>query len=129
MDKIIKFPKSLGDCADKYYELKEQRLKAEKVAKAIEEEEKAYKEHIIENLPKSSLTGAMGKIACAKIVAKIIPQVEDWEKLYAHIKKTGDFDLLGRTVSKSGVESRWEAKKKVPGVGTFQTVTISLTKV
>jgi len=127
--KPFKFPKTLGACADKIYELRDKRLVAQKLVDAIEAEEKALKEHVINTLPKSEATGVAGKMARATVVTKKVPQVEDWEAFYKHIKKTGDFDLLNRAVSKSAVESRWEAKKVIPGVKAFTAVTLSITKV
>ena len=127
--KVFKFPKSMAICADKLYELKNHRLSEQKKVDAIELEEKALKEYIIENLPKSEASGASGKIARVTVVTKEVPQVSDWDKFYAHIKKTGDFELLGRTISKAAIQDRWEHKKLVPGVETFQAVTISINKV
>lgn len=125
----FKFPKSMAVCADKLYELRAKRLAAQKIVDAMEAEEKALKDHIIDNLPKSEATGAAGKLARVTLVKKEVPQVENWDKLYAHIKKTGEFELLNRALSKSAVEDRWENKKKVPGVTAFTAISVSINKV
>jgi hypothetical protein len=125
----FKFPKTIGACADKYYQLKESRLAAQKLVDKIEAEEKALKQHIINTLPKSETTGAAGKLARVTVVTKEIPQIKDWDKLYAYIKKNNAFELLQRRVSDSAVAERWEAGKKVPGVEAFTAVTISCNKV
>ena len=65
--KAFKFPKALGECADLIYDLKERRLAAQHVAEAIEKEEKALKEHIIKNLPKSKAGGISGMRANVQI--------------------------------------------------------------
>lgn len=127
--KPFKFPKTLGACADKIYELRDKRLAAQKLVDAIETEEKALKEHVINTLPKSEATGVAGKLARATVVTKKVPQVEDWEAFYKHVKKTGDFDLLSRSLGKAAIEARWEAKKVVPGVKAFNAVSLSITKV
>jgi len=44
--------------------------------------------------------------------------VDDWGDLYAHIGKTGDFDLLHRRLSATAVAERVLAGAVVPGVGT-----------
>lgn len=123
------FPKTLGACADKVYELRLMRLDAQKVVDAIETEEKELKEHIINTLPKSETTGVAGKLARVTVVTKQVPQVKDWDSFYKHVKKTGDFDLLQRSLGKAAVEARWEAGKKVPGVKAFTAVTLSINKV
>lgn len=124
-----KFPKAMGACADLIFNLKAKRLAAQKVADAIEEEEKALKEHIIQNLPKSETTGVAGKLARVTVVTKEVPQVKDWDAFYAHVKKTGNFDLMQRRLADKAVQERWEAGKKVPGVEAFQAVTLSINKV
>lgn len=128
-DKKFKFPKTMGACADRLYELREKRLGEQKKVDVIEEEEKALKEHLIQNLPKSEASGVAGKVARVTVVTKVIPQVEDWDKFYAHIKKKGEFDLMQRRVSDTAVKERWDAGKQVPGVKTFNALTVSINKV
>lgn len=124
-----KFPKTLGACADRVYSLRQERLEAQKKVDAMEAEEKALREHIINTLPKSETTGVAGKLARVTVITKSVPQVKDWDAFYAHVKKTSGFDLLNRALSKSAVEARWEAGKKVPGVEAFTAVTLSVNKV
>lgn len=127
--KAFKFPKSMGACADLLMQVRDNRLAAQKKVDEMEAEEKALKDWIINNLPKSESTGASGKIANVQVKTKEVPQVNDWDLFYKHIKKTGEFDLLSRAVSQSAIKERWENNKKVPGVITFNAVTLSLTKV
>lgn len=122
-------PKQLAQCADLLYETREARLALQKDVDALEDQEKQLREHIINNLPKSQATGVAGKVARATIVMKIVPQVQDWDKFYAHIKKTGDFELMQKRIGTKAIEERWENKKKVPGVEPFNAVTVSLNKV
>lgn len=122
-------PKQIGACADLLYQLRSNRLVQQKVVDGLEEQEKALKEHIIKNLPKSKASGVSGRVANVKVETKKVAQVKDWKKFYAHVKKTGDFELLGRTIKQEAIRERWEARKKVPGVETFDAVTVSCTKV
>lgn len=124
----FKFPKTIGACADRLYELRQKRLEQQKVVDALEEEEKALKEHIIQTLPKSDSTGAAGKVARVSVVPKIVAQVKDWDKFYAYVAKTKSFDLLQRRLNDKAIQARWEEKKAVAGVEPFQTVTVSCTK-
>lgn len=127
--KTFKFPKSIGVCADKLYEIRQKRLAMQKEVDAVEAEEKALKEHIINTLPKSEATGASGKLARVTVITKEVPQVEDWETFYKHIKKSGQFELLGKRLSDAAIKERWEAGKEVPGITHFKAVTLSLNKV
>jgi len=129
MKKIYKFPAKIGQCADRLYELREKRLGGQKIVDEVKAEETALKMHIIDTLPKSEASGVAGKIARVSVIIKEIAQVNDWDKLYAHIEKTGNFDLLQRRVTDAAVKDRWEDGKEVPGVGHFNVVTVSLGKV
>lgn len=125
----FKFPKQLGACADKLYELRQKRLEQQKVVDAIEAEEKALKEHIINTLPKSEASGVAGKLARVTVVTKEVPQVEDWDAFYKFVKKTGQFDLMQRRLTDAAIKERWENGKEIPGVKHFQAVTVSINKV
>ena len=125
----FKFPKQLGSCADKLYELRQKRLEQQKVVDAIEAEEKALKEHIINTLPKSEASGVAGKLARVTVVTNEVPQVEDWDAFYKHVKKTGQFDLLQRRLTDVAIKERWEHGEEIPGVKHFSAVTVSINKV
>jgi hypothetical protein len=126
----FKIPKSFGAAADLYYSTREKRLAIEREAKALQEQETAIKDHIIENLPKTD-GGATGKLCRVLVVTKPVAQVEDWDKFYTYIAKNrtkGSFALLNRAVNQSSVKELWESGKQVPGVKPFNAVTLSVSK-
>lgn len=125
----FKFPKQLGQCADKLYELRNKRLEMQKAVDAVEAEEKALKEHLIQNLPKSEASGVAGKVARVTIVTKVVPQVKDWDKLYAYVKKNNAFELLQRRLTDGAINERWDNGKEVPGVEPFNAISVSINKV
>lgn len=125
----FKPPKSLGACADRLYELRQQRLAVQKEVDKLAAEEAALREHIINTLPKSEASGIAGKLARVTVVTKQVPQVKDWDAFYKFVKKTGSFDLLQRRLTDQAIKERWEAGKEVPGVEHFNAVSISLNKV
>jgi hypothetical protein len=124
-----KMPKSLGQCADALYNIRQLRLAKQKEVDELAQREAAYRQHLIDNLPKSDANGITGSVARATIVKEVQPRVADWDKLYAYIKKNNAFELLQRRVSAAAVEERWDADKQVPGVETFTLVKVSLNKV
>ena len=126
--KPFKLPKALGACADMLYDVRQQRLTLQKEVDALAEREALIRDHLIESLPKSDASGVAGKAARAQVRVKAVPQVTDWDKFYGHIKKKGEFELLNRAVNRAAVAERWEAGKEVPGVGRFNQVSISITK-
>jgi hypothetical protein len=126
--KPIKLPKTMGACADLLYETREKRLAAQKIVDELAKQESAVREHIINNLPKSD-TGVSGKRARVSVVTKQVPQVKDWDKFYAHVKKTGQFELMQRRLADTAIRERWDNGKQVPGVEAFGVVSVSLNKI
>ncbi len=124
-----KFPKAMGACADKLFELRNKRLAMQKDVDVVAAEESALKNHIIENLPKSEASGVAGKLARVTVVTKQIPQVKDWDAFYKYVKKTGSFDLMQKRLTDAAIKERWEAGKEVPGVEHFNAVSVSINKV
>ncbi len=121
-------PKTLGACADKLYKLRDERKALSRQVKQIEEHEKAIKEKLIDELPKSKAEGVTGKTARAVIKKKKIGIVDNWDKLYAHVRKTKDFSLLQRRLSDAAVQDQWDNGKKIPGVESFTVIKVSVTK-
>lgn len=126
--KKLKLPKSLAACADALYETKQQRLAAQNEIKPLAAFETELKDYLINNLPKSQAEGISGRAANAKIVRKEIPKIEDEKKVLAFARKPGNEDLIKVSINMEAVQARWDAGKKVPGVGSFTVVTVSSTK-
>lgn len=110
------------------YALRALRLAEQKKVDAIDAEECALKEHIINALPKSEASGVAGRVARVAVMTKVVAQVQDWDALYKYVARTKQFDLLQRRVSDAAVKARWEDGKAVPGVDKFNAVTVSITK-
>lgn len=125
----FKLPKSLAQCADLLYTTRQDRLEVQKQVDAFKEQEELLRNHIINTLPKSEASGISGKIANAKIVTKAVPRVMDWEKFYAYVNKNKAFELLQRRLNDGAIQERWDDGKEIPGVETFNTVSVSVTKV
>ena len=129
-DVDIKFPKTMGACADLLHDTRQKRLELQKKVDELKAEESALTEYIINNLPKSE-GGAVGRKVRVTIVQKQVPQVKDWDAFYEYIRKNakkGGFALLNRAVNRSAVREIWEDGKKVPGVEPFTTLTLSINK-
>lgn len=125
----LKLPKTLAECADLLYQKREARLAAQRGVDALKVEEEDLVAWVIDQLPKSQATGISGKVANIKVLTSVLPQVKDWDKVYAYVKRTGSFDLMNRAINKKAVEARWEAGKDVPGVERYNALKVSCTKV
>lgn len=128
----IRIPRSLGLCADRLYSLMEAKRALNKQIEQIEKEESAIKTHLIDTISKQDSTGVRGQRAQVKIVTKDIPTVQEdvggWDQLYLFIKKKNAFHLLQRRLSTGAVNEMLDEGIKIPGVGLFRAVTVSITK-
>lgn len=129
-------PESLpsGALADLLYDLRATLSLLGSVARPAEEPItiaiKAIEEHFVQTLAVGESSGLQGMHSRVQVTESRVPTVaaEDWPKFYAHIKKTGAFELLNRAVNREAVRERWEAKKEVPGVSVFIAKRVSCTK-
>lgn len=129
-EKKYRFPKSMALCADKYYNLRQKRLAMQKEVDAVAAEEKAYRQHLIDNVPKSQATGVQGKVARVTIVTKEEPQIKDQDAFRKYLNRTKRFDLAYKLrPSAPAIRELWEEGKDIPGVEKFNVVTVSLNKV
>lgn len=139
--KMPKLPKALGKCVDLYLKYRADRLAVDKLSAEEKARENFVKEHIIATLPKGD-RGVAGSTHMAVTSNEEVYQVEDWSKFYAHIKKTGEFDLLNRALNQAAVKERVEGQVRPtgkrgegwkptlpPGIKTFNTVKLSVTKI
>jgi hypothetical protein len=127
--KNIKLPRSLPAAADRLFTVKKERLAQQKIVDRLREEQTAIEDFIINNLPKSEASGVAGRVARAQLGKKIIPTIENWEKLCAFVKKHNAFELFQRRLNEGAATERTEAGKPVPGIGSFTRVTVSCTKI
>lgn len=125
----FKPPKSLALCADMLYTLRDERLAVSKQAAAIGEKESILREYLINNLPKSNASGISGKVANVTISTETVPSVSDKKKFLAYVKRTGAFDLITSSMNTKAIRDRWDDGKSVPGIGQFNVVKVSVTKV
>lgn len=124
----LKIPKTIGAVADLLFTTRNKRLALQKQVDALEAEEAALKEHIINTLPKSNASGVAGKLARVSVDTKDVPQVEDWTAFYKYVKKNDAFELLQRRLTDASVKERLEAGVKLPGIKLFKAVIVHLNK-
>jgi len=109
-------PKGIAKLADDWWTARKNRLVAKHEMDELEKIERGLKSKLIDTLKAAAISSIGGKQVKAELKLKKRPAVENWSELYAHIKKTGDFDLLQKRLTDSAVEARWEDKQDIPGV-------------
>lgn len=121
--------KLLGEVADYYWRVKEERLKADKVSAALKEKETQAHELIVNQLRQQEIAAIGGSTVILEVKEDYKPHVTDWSKFYATILATQDFSLLERRPSVSACKERWELNEAVPGVEKFPVYKLSKRKV
>lgn len=122
----MKIPKAIGARADLLYKVRQKRYAIQKQADALRAQERELEDSLIRDLPKSDSTGVAGRVARVRIIVKDVPVVEDWDKFYKHVKRTGTFEYFQRRLNVKAVQERWADKKAVPGVGVVHVPQVSL---
>lgn len=126
-------PKTLAACADQLYSTRNQRLALNKEVEALQAQETALREHLINNLPKSNATGIAGKLVRVAIEDKEVWTVKDWDAVRAFIKANatknpGVWALLNKALNQATVKEMADAGKKVPGLELIKVPTVSMNK-
>lgn len=107
-------------------ELIDQRLAIRQALADLAEQEKHLKEQqeevdyqLMQKLEADGLSKFSNDQATISISEQIVPQVEDWDALHAHILKTGEFELMQRRPAVKAYRELREAGIEVPGVTDF----------
>ncbi len=120
----------LATKADAFKELRDKRLALKREVDALYQQEKDLRYELIQYLESAKgVTGVSGLLCRVSLRPKHTAQVEDWDALYDHIRKTGEFELLQRRVGEGAVKERWDNGAVVPGVIDYQTTDLSITKI
>lgn len=129
MLKAFKAAKTPASKADFLYELDKGPLKEARDAyNKLDTFAKKIKQWFIQEF-EDDQKGVTGKVGRVEIKMKTVPNVADWEKVYAHIAKKKEFELLNRAINAKAVGERWEQGKEIPGIEKFDRPSVSLTKV
>lgn len=120
--------KKLGAEVDKLMKLKAEVDKTEaahnKAKKALEEQ----KDKMLKTFKKEEIDGASGKNGRVSLVKKQVPQIENYDQLVKYIARTKSFDLFQRRINSGAYRERIEAGKKIPGVKTFEVLSLRVSK-
>jgi len=139
---------AFGPIVDDYKEWAEARLAEGKKAEAFATQEKAIKAFLLDNLSKGKDGGAVGDRYKAIVKLEDTFQVEDWDKVWAYIKKNGAFELLARALNMAAVAEHTDRlnekldianakiddpkkrkpRKMLPGIKVFTISKLSVTK-
>ncbi len=103
----------VGAKIDRLYSLKQARLAYQHEVEAkiaeMSKAEELIEAELINNFTAEQLEKMGGTMATASITRAPLPAEVDWPVLWAHIKKTGEFDLLEKRPARAAFRERVEA--------------------
>ncbi len=131
-----RMPKPLAKRIDALYEMRAERMaygkqirEAEKVLRALKDrEDETAKELDAEFRKLGGAEKMTGQLATFSRRDKDVFSVSDWDAYYAHIQKTGEFDLLERRPSSKALGLRLDNDDLPNGVTSDKIFAYSLTK-
>lgn len=118
-----------GEMADALVRLRRERQDLSRTIDEIKTKEQEVKEALWKYAKANDLSRVAGKLANIGMKMKPVPNVSDWNKLYAYIKRHSEFELLQRRLTASAVVERWDAGKKIPGVESVDVPNFSVTAI
>lgn len=127
---VFFIPPTLGECADLYYETIQQRLALNRHIASLKARESRLREYLQATLPGEGATGVQGRHARVSIAEEEVPTLEDRDAFRAYLESSGRWELANALrPSIEAVREAWEEGEKIPGLGVFSRVKLSVNKV
>lgn len=121
-DELVKHtPQQLGVLADEYKKVRDDRLAADKVVKALASKEQEMCALLVQQMRLQEITSVGGKVATVSIPVEpdYVPAVTDWSAYWQYAKENDAPEMFERRPGKAACKERWEAGIVVPGVDKF----------
>lgn len=116
----------MGTLADLFWQVKNQRLAADKEAKALKSQEDAAEAKLIEQMLRQKVTATGGKDVILTLPSpKEEPVVQDWQEFWKFIKSQDDMSLFERRPGRAAIKERWLNGEDIPGVSKFPVYKLS----
>lgn len=117
----------LARLVERLFQLQRDKRLAQQRVDRLDDERKTLEDEVLQGFTVDELSAVRTKSGQATRVATVVPQAEDWEKIYAWIKETGRFELLNKRLTAEVWHEQQEAGRPVPGTVPFTRVSLKLT--
>lgn len=124
--KTLRKIKGIGPAIDDLFELRKRKQELEAQIKKIEGEYGEIEEALLAKLKAEGTDKGAGKRASVSVSTTTVGNLEDADKFFAYVKKTGYFHLLQRRLSEPAIRELIASKGSIPGVSTFDKVRLNL---
>lgn len=108
--------RTIDELIDRKKSIKTQMEKLNSELKGLREQENDIDLELLKKLDTEGLKKTANEVASVSIKEETVPDVHDWDALYAHIIQTGDFSLIQRRVSSTAYRELLKLGENVPGL-------------
>jgi len=130
LEKGAEMPATLGGQVDEYSEVREERLKLEKLAARVKERETELFNAMLSTLNESADTGASGEHHRVQRVEKVANSVADWDAVHAFILANNAWEIMAKSVNQKALNEYVEEQgAPPPGIERKTIATLSITKI
>ena len=96
--------------------------------KELTEEWRSLEMELLVRLDEQGMKKASTGDGTASVTEVVLPQVVDWDAVYAHIQDTGDFYLLQKRPAAAAFRELTDSGEVIPGMEPYTKRSISLRK-
>lgn len=108
--------RTIDELIDRKKSIKSQMEKLNNELKGLREQENDIDLELLKKLDTEGLKKTANEVASVSIKEETVPDVHDWDALYAHIISTEDFSLIQRRVSSTAYRELLKLGENVPGL-------------
>lgn len=121
-------PVPTSDIIAQLVEVRDERRRIRERDQELTDKWRALEMELLVRLDEQGMLQAKTDIGTASITETILPQVTDWDAVYAHIKETGDFYLLQKRPAAAAFRELHNSGEVIPGIEAYTKRSISLRK-
>jgi hypothetical protein len=123
----MRLPKTLGKTADLLLQMRKERLALQAKVDEAKAQEQTVREYALQLLARERAESARGAFAQMTKMVVDLPQVKDWEDVYAYVRKHNAFDLLERRVHRLAWRDRVDQEGEIPGIAHETKIDLHVT--
>jgi len=112
----------------KLVEVRDEKRRIKEREKELTDEWRSLEMELLVRLEEQGMKKASTDDGTASITEVVLPQVVDWDAVYAHIKETDSFYLLQKRPAAAAFRELLDSGEEVPGMEPYTKKSISLRK-
>ena len=121
-------PVATSDIIASMVEVRDERRRIRERDQELTDKWRALEMELLVRLDEQGMLKASTGDGTASITETVLPQVVDWEAVYAHIQESGDFYLLQKRPAAAAFRELHQSGIVIPGMDAYTKRTISLRK-